>query len=311
MLRYEEEENNWGGSSTLLGERAGPVRAIRETWGSDSGTNVIRRETFYRDQMLQDIFLRVHPIPPLDGIYAQWDFSAGRMDRYFNPQLPKGVAVDGRNDEVFGNFDDPCNPKFDKNSTSAFDQGYRNLYRLLQLCQLPYHFSADVPDPLANGFNAALNWGVTTGKYGTIVDSISLNADDITPGGLAQQLLAVPYYRDDSCFDDGTGTDPGPKIIKRSEKEPANDPATGKPRKCWTPADGLPHGNPKYFQGSIGTHGMHILAIADSDNARLQLPLTEIAAQWRKIMLPGRRDGAAGELYGRSFVKPLIALRSG
>ena len=40
---YEEEDTNWGGSSTLLGERVGPVRAIRETWGADSGTNVIRQ----------------------------------------------------------------------------------------------------------------------------------------------------------------------------------------------------------------------------------------------------------------------------
>ena len=48
---YEEEDTNWGGSSTLLGERVGPVRAIRETWGADSGTNVIRRETFYRERM--------------------------------------------------------------------------------------------------------------------------------------------------------------------------------------------------------------------------------------------------------------------
>jgi hypothetical protein len=29
---FEEEDTNWGGSSTLLGERVGPVRGIRETW---------------------------------------------------------------------------------------------------------------------------------------------------------------------------------------------------------------------------------------------------------------------------------------
>src|SRR4051812_29725411 len=32
---YEEEDTNWGGSSILLGERVGPVRAVRETWGAD------------------------------------------------------------------------------------------------------------------------------------------------------------------------------------------------------------------------------------------------------------------------------------
>jgi hypothetical protein len=28
---------------------SGPVRAIREIWGADSGTNVTKTETFYRD----------------------------------------------------------------------------------------------------------------------------------------------------------------------------------------------------------------------------------------------------------------------
>src|SRR5207253_10683796 len=35
---YEEEANNWGGSSVLMGWRAGPVRVIRATWGADSST---------------------------------------------------------------------------------------------------------------------------------------------------------------------------------------------------------------------------------------------------------------------------------
>ena len=68
---YEEEDTNWGGSSTLLGERSGPVRTIRETWGADSGTNVTKTETFYRDAVTYRYRLRVHPIPP-DGIYTSW-----------------------------------------------------------------------------------------------------------------------------------------------------------------------------------------------------------------------------------------------
>ena len=309
---YEDEDQNWGGSSTLLGERIGPVRAIRETWGADSGTNTIHRETFYRDEFRQDIFLRVHPVPPADGIYAQWDFNAGRMDRYYNPQNARtGVAIDGRNDDMFGNFDDPCNPKYDTNSTSAFDQGYRTLYRALQLCQLPYHLSADETDPLFSGVNAALGWNVTTGNYGTLVDRISLNPQDITPGAVPQDLLATPYYRDDSCFDDGTGTDPGPKVIARSANEPTTSTATGQPRKCWTPADGIPDGSDRFYQGSIGTHGIHLLAVAETDNARQTIPLDEVAAQWRMVMLPGRRDGTVGEQYGRDFEKPLVAIPSG
>src|SRR6185503_17173552 len=110
---YEEEDTNWGGSSNLLGERTGPVRAIRETWGADSGTNVIRRETFYRDRMVQKNWLRVHVIPPLDGIYAQWDFNAGRMTKFFNSYNKGGLDVDGVNDEAYGNWDDPCESRWD------------------------------------------------------------------------------------------------------------------------------------------------------------------------------------------------------
>ena len=93
---YEEEDTNWGGSSTLLGERVGPVRAIRETWGADSGTNVIRRETFYRREMRQKTWLRVHVIPPLDGIYAQWDFNAGRVERFYSSANPRQVLPNRR-----------------------------------------------------------------------------------------------------------------------------------------------------------------------------------------------------------------------
>lgn len=304
---YEEEDNNWGGSSILLGERVGPVRAIRETWGADSGTNVVRRETFYRDEMVQRTWLRVHVIPPLDGIYAQWDFNAGVVDRFHTVTKPSGVKVDGRNDEVFGNLDDPCNTRWDRNDTSALDQGYRSLYKALQLCELPYHLSADITDVTTSGLNAALGWSVTAGPHGSIVDRLSLVPAESSVGGLAQSLLAVPYYRDDSCFDDGTGDDPGPKLKRRSGDEPTTL-ASGEERRCWRPSDGPPRGSDRFFQGSIATHGMHILAIADSDNARQTVPLTEIVADWRMTMLPGRHGAAAGRAYGRRTERPLVAV---
>lgn len=327
---YEEEDTNWGGSSTLLGERVGPVRVIRETWGADSGTNVVRRETFYREQVRQKTFLRVHVIPPLDGIYAQWDFNAGRVDTFYNSSLltdhPTGVKIDGRNDEALGNLDDPCNPLYDTdvnpNDTSALDQAYRSLYELVPgLCspllgveelQLPYHQSIDVPDLTRSELNAAQQWNVTTGDFGTIVDRYQIDeVTDLSPVGLVQSLLAVPYYRDDSCFDDGTGSDPGPRVRLRSSSEPRTYQAadgTTQPRKCWQAADGVPDGSQRFFQGSVGTHGLHILLIADSDNARQTIPLTEIVAEQRMVMLPGRHGPEAGERYGRGFEKPLLAV---
>jgi hypothetical protein len=303
---YEEEDTNWGGSSILLGEKVGPVRAIRETWGADSGTNVVRRETFYRDSMRQKTWLRVHVIPPLDGIYAQWDFNAGRVTRFYNSHQPAGVPIDGSNDEAFGNLDDPCNANYDANDTSALDQGYRTLYRQLGTCGWnPYHLSADPGDPSFADANASLGWSQTSGPAGTIVDRISTSITDLTPGGAVQSVVAVPYYRDDSCFDDGTGSDPGPKVHLRSGDEPRTA-ADGTPRRCWKPSDGIPQGSDHFFQGSIGTHGLHLLFLADSDNARLTVPTDEIVSDWSMAMLPGN-PGNVGEAYGRTFERPLVA----
>jgi hypothetical protein len=314
---YEDEDKNWGGSSNLIGEKVGPVRAIRETWGADSGTNVIRRETFYRDGMRQKSFLRVHVIPPADGIYAQWDFNSGKVTRFYNPRNPGGVPIDGQNDEEVGNFDDPCNPFWDSMpGRSQLDQGYRDMYRQLQFCTPPcdpafgsgqclplnrYHLSMDVTDPTFNSVNATLDWSEVAGRHGTIVDRYQLDkVTDLSPGGAAQAVFAVPYYRDDSCFDDGTGSDPGPRLIPRSDQEPRAG------RECWKASDGDPAGDPKYFQGDIATHGVHILMIAESDNARQTVPLTEIVSEQRLVFLPGDQ-GNVGEQYGRSFEKPLVA----
>jgi hypothetical protein len=305
---YEEEDTNWGGSSTLLGERVGPVRAIRETWGADSGTNVIRRETFYRREMSQKSWLRVHPIPPLDGIYAQWDFNAGVVSKFFSSAHPKKYfRIDGHNDEVFGNFDDPCNDYYEINDRADADNAYRDAYAAVPfMCDgsFPYHQSIDLPDLSKSEFNSAYQWNLVTGPNGSVVDRYQLEKlTDLTPGGGAQSLLAVPYYRDDSCFDDGTGTDPGPRVHLRSADEPRTT-STGAPRECWNPSDGIPDGSDRFYQGSIATHGVHILAIAESDNARQTVPLTEIVGDQRLVMLPGWRDGTTGEQYGRGFERP-------
>jgi hypothetical protein len=309
---YEEEDTNWGGSSTLLGEKVGPVRAIRETWGSDSGTNVIRRETFYRREMRQKSWLRVHVIPPLDGIYAQWDFNAGAVDKFYSSANPKRPhAIDGKNDEVYGNFDDPCNGLYDNNDTSEFDQTFRELYRGTPgLCdpeQFEYHQSIDLPDFTKSEFNAAYQWNLVSGPNGSIVDRYQIDKlTDLSPGGTAQSLAAVPYYRDDACFDDGTGTNPGPRVRLRSSNEPRFRSDGVTPRECWSPEDGAPDGSDRFYQGSIATHGLHILAIADSDNARQTVPVTELVAEQRMVMLPGARNGTAGEEYGRGFEKRIV-----
>jgi hypothetical protein len=309
---YEEEDTNWGGSSILLGERTGPVRAVRETWGADSGTNVIRRETFYRDSMSQRNWLRVHVIPPLDGIYAQWDFNAGRVTRFYNSKNPAGVPIDGHNDEVFGNFDDPCNPTYDGNDTSSTDQQYRQLYKQLGGCSATqYHLSMDPGDPTFTDANAALGWSETAGPNGTIVDRIQAVPENATPGGTAQSVAAFPYYRDDACFDDGTGSDPGPELYPRHPDQEAKSTAPdGSPRRCWRPDKGdpaVPNGDQRFWQGDIGTHGLHLMFLADSDNARQTVPTDEIVSDWNMVMLPGD-PGNVGEQYGRAFERPLVTV---
>jgi hypothetical protein len=318
---FEEEDTHWGGSSTLMGYLVGPVRAIRATWGADSGTNVVRMETFYADQVRQKSWLRVHVIPPLDGIYAQWDFRAGRMTRYYNPNRANGVAVDGHNDTVFGNLDDPCNSSYDGQNEGTGtpvvgtdpNQTYRQAYKGVGICSSPwpYHQSINLADPTFESLNASLQWNETAGPWGTIVDRYQVDqAKDLTPGGVAQSMLALPYYRDDSCFDDGTGSDPGPRVNPGSSNEPRTytDSTTGasQPRKCWTPADGIPSpGDQRYYQGDIGTHGLHLMFQVDSDNARQEVPIDEIVAEQRMVMLPGQQRNV-GEQYGREFEKPLL-----
>ena len=330
---YEEEDTNWGGSSILLGEKTGPVRVIRETWGADSSTNNVRREVFYRDSFVWSSALRVHPITPIDGLYTQWDYNAGRMTRYYNTWKPDGVAIDGQNDEVFGNLDDPCNPQYDERD-SGVTETYRDAYESAGLCrpEVKYHQSIDMTDPTFSPSNA-FYWEQVAGPHGSLIIRNFLR--EVTPGGAAHSVVGVPYYRDDSCFDDGTGTDPGPRRRERSSRELSTYRMPGstvdRARSCWAPENGRPNerfvagpqpddptdpksamigdefGDERYFQGDIGTHGFHLLFIAESDNAALTVPSTEIVSEQRVVVLPGLQDNV-GDRYGYYAEAPFLTL---
>jgi hypothetical protein len=312
---YEEEVYNWGGSSILFGERVGPVRAIRAAWGADSSTNNVRTETFYREQIRFADNLRVHVIPPFDGIYVQWDYNAGKVSTYYNPLKPGGVKIDGQNDEVFGNTkvhlsndrvevrdDDPIpgvgaqdiaitlDPSADRNSCSM-------------VCN-----DLDFADPAFSGPSGVFNWEEVAGPNGTLVTRWGTRQHS---AGDAYSIIAQPYYRDDSCFDDGTGNDPGPHLnIRHADAGPFSmwtDPATGvsQKRTCWQPGDGItgdPAVDARYVQGDIATHGLHIQLIADSDNAQLTQPIDEIDSEQHMVVLPGDQ-GNVGERYGRNAVE--------
>jgi hypothetical protein len=313
---YEEEVNNWGGSSMLFGERVGPVRAIRAAWGADSSTNNIKTEVFYRDEIRFQDNLRVHVIPPLDGIYVQWDYNAGRVDRYFNPWKPEGVKIDGKNDEVFGNTyvqtgdggvevrdSDPI-PVVGPQDVVVGDASCNDF-----VCN-----DIDLADPLFSGPAGNLNWEEVAGPNGTVVTRWTVRQHS---AGDAYSVIAQPYYRDDSCFDDGTGSDPGPHLHGRGVDDGAYGLYNGEPRVCWDPDNDahpdVPGDSPDagmFWQGDIATHGLHLQFIADSDNAAQAEPLTEIDSEQRMVVLPptAENQGNVGDLYGRAVDFPLVTI---
>ncbi len=231
---YEDEQNNWGGSSMTMGVKVGPVRVIRVTWGSDSGTNVTRTDFFYPYSVVHEFDLRVHPIPPLDGIYTQWDMTAGRITKYYNPYNSQGVPVEGINPVLYGDMNAHIGP--DGVSWSSNDKLGRavqqanggkpvsvgNPNNSTCTSSACVYGSFNAPDATYSGLAPELlSWEEMTGPAGTMFEKWGISQDQPTSPGGAQALVeAVPYYVDDSCFDDGTGSDPGPHLAFRSPNEP-------------------------------------------------------------------------------------------
>ena len=231
---YEDEQNNWGGSSITMGIRLGPVRDIRVTWGSDSGTNVTRTDLFYAYSIVHDYGMRVHPIPPLDGIYTQWDMAAGQITRYYNPYNPKGVPVEGINPVLYGDIDAHLGPdgisessndklgRLENSLTGGKPLTIGNPNDTKCTSDACVYGSFDLPDVTYSGaVPEALSWEEMTGPAGTMVEKWGLSQNQpLSPGDAQGVLVAQPYYVDDSCFDDGTGDNPGPHVQLRSADEP-------------------------------------------------------------------------------------------
>jgi len=266
LVGFEDEQVNWEANSALLGELAGPVRAIREVWGADSGTNVTKTETFYRDEVTYRYRVRVHPIPP-DGLYTSWDYNSGIAETYYNSMNPDGVAIDGVNDEEIEAF-------------TVDDIGGE-----------PAYF--DAPDPTHSGVTAVDNWEqiAGTGDNGSLVYIWELSgATSLT------NAVAVPYYRDDKCFDDGTGDDPVPRPWPG---EPSTDPRVlagyGEGADC----------EKEEKQGAFASHGLHAFVTHDSDNAFLPKATDEIDIRQWQFAVPTAAPANVGAAYGNTVVEPL------
>jgi hypothetical protein len=98
------------GEGAFIVNRDGPVRAIRDFIGANSGPHVQRQHIFYDDLEVINTFLRVHPIP---GVVDFFDYSeAGRGLTYENGVMTPaglvqgtpsgGVTIDGQPDAVSG-----------------------------------------------------------------------------------------------------------------------------------------------------------------------------------------------------------------
>jgi cephalosporin-C deacetylase-like acetyl esterase len=280
LVGFEDEQVNWEANSTILGERAGPVRAIREVWGADSGTNVTKTETFYREAITYRYRVRVHPIPP-DGLYTSWDYNRSAMvpapgedvkeGRYFTMLRPQGVPIDGINDE-FGQID--------------------------SLFGTPAFF--DAPDPT---FNLALgfeNWEQVSGKgdSGSLVYIFELkNAQ-----ALANPLI-VPYYRDDACLDDGTGDDPVARPWPGENSTDSRVISGYEQANGGTPYEQL---RCDQRQGAFGAHGIHYFFTHDSDNAFTPAPVTEIDGQQWQFMVPTGTPENVAEPYANKVRARLV-----
>jgi cysteine-rich repeat protein len=279
LVGFEDEQVNWEANSSLLGERMGPVRAIRETWGADSGTNVTKTEAFYRDAITYHYHVRVHPIPP-DGLYTSWDYNAGVAVKYYNAVNtlldPDGADIDGINDDQ-GNVDGVSN--------------------------FPAFF--DAPDPTFSPPSSLLQWEQVSGSgsNGSLVYIVELKG-----ATTLENPAVVPYYRDDKCLDDGTGDNPVPRpwpgeaSTDLRVRDGYCQNFYGQACDALHPYALIPCDQK---QGAWASHGIHYFVTNDTDNAASPGTLTEIDAQQWQFAVPTAAPAKIGEPYGNVVVTPL------
>jgi hypothetical protein len=158
------------------------------------------------------------------------------------------------------------------------------------------------------------------------------------PTAVAGNAAVVPYYRDDACFDDGTGDAPAPRPWPgESSSDPHvqqgyvgywqqywdNHPqwqAFPRPTafgdlKCQPQlaVGGDPTRNPTTppwqimpFSGAIGEHGVHFFATQDSDNATLPKSVDEVDGQQWRFSVPMRAPTNVLLPYGANVSAKLV-----
>jgi hypothetical protein len=317
VVGFEDEQTNWELNSTLLGWKVGPVRAIREVWGADSGTNVTKTEIYYRDSYDFVYHVRVHPIPP-DGLYTSWDFRYGVDSTYYNQVNPAGIPIDGTNAHNAG--------EIDQVPVSGQPAYFNTCVPTQDLCS-----ALDNPEEVAGP-----DGGIVFVNDVLPSHLVSNNPASVPDPSTLLQPATVPYYRDDACFDDGTGDAPVPRphpgdastsadvqqgYVDYWLQHGAPSTLTYADLTCKPPQPGDPnYQQPEFdtyqtmpFQGAIGELGVHYFFTGDTDNAFAGVPLDEVdAEEWvypvplsQPANLISATASAPGEDYGLDVVAPL------
>jgi hypothetical protein len=293
VVGFEDEQVNWEANSALLGWKVGPVRAIREIWGADSGTNVTKTELYYRDADSYSYHVRVHPIPP-DGLYTSWDYNLGAASTYYNLKTPNGVPIDGINDNV-GYVD-----QVPGTGTPAY---FNSCDPTFAICS-----AVDNPEEVAG-----------TGSNGSLVYMFQF-----TSPTSAVNPAAVPYYRDDACFDDGTGNNPVPRpwpgnastdaVVQQGyvaywRAKTGNQALQYSDLRCNPQTDVTKDGTytTTPFQGAIAEHGIHFFMTGDTDNATQTQPIDELDGQQWRFSVPTSGPSNIIQPYAADLLTPLQA----
>ena len=199
-----------------------------------------------------------------------WDYNHDVADRYFNALKPEGVPIDGVNDDI-GNVDD--------------------------LAGIPAFF--DVPDPTHNVPSAMGTWEQVSGP--ALMGRLVYIAEIENPTTL-ENAAVVPYYRDDACFDDGTGDDP---VARPFPGEASTDPRVVAAYEAAAP-DGSADCAAGETQGAYGSHGVHFFFTGDTDNAFVSpAPTTELDVTWWQFPVATEAPVAVGEPYAQLVRVPL------
>ena len=124
----------------------------------------------------------------------------GASDTFYNARIPTGARSTAATTRCTATSTTRATRTTTTTDTGRRRPGIPETYAPRSFC------APTVPVPPVGGpaatdvrdANGGYQWSLVTGPHGSIVDRIpARQLTDLTPGGAAQSLLAVPYYRDD------------------------------------------------------------------------------------------------------------------